>query len=155
MSLDGAASGTYQVQTAYNGSSAIKTFEVQSQQNENYCIIITSIKVLDSSFSEVTSVQRGRFYNIRVANKNTCNQSVDSMQIVQVLKNSLPMNVGTVTSTISPGVTSTITVGFTMPTTATLGTYNVNAFNWNHWIEEDPATFRVLSSSLSSDFQVT
>ncbi|MBI4163145.1 MAG: hypothetical protein HY513_05665 [Candidatus Aenigmarchaeota archaeon] len=155
LSLENAEAGEYEVQSAFNGTSSTKKFTVVAAEDENFCIVITDVQILNSTFSNTTSVGKGKFYNVKVSNANLCNQSVESMQIVQVMKGTMPINLGTVKSTISPGTTSYITLGFTMPQSSDTGTYNVNAFNWNHWIDEDPLSFQILSRSATKEFQVT
>ena len=75
------------------------------------------------------------------------------MQIVQILKGHMPMNIGTVKSTIQPATISEITVGFVMPSSATTGTYTAQAFNWNQWIDQ-PGDWEAYSESASMDFDV-
>ncbi len=155
MSLENAEAGEYEVQSAFNGSSSAKKFTVLQADDEDFCIIISNVQILNSTFNTTASVGKGKFYNVRVSNTNVCNVSVESMQIIQVMKGTLPINLGTVTSTIAPGTTSNITLGFVMPQTADTGTYSANAFNWNHWIDQDPSSFKILSKSAAKEFQVT
>ena len=155
LSLENAETGEYEVQSAFNGSSSTKKFTVIQADDEDFCIVITDIQILNSTFNTTTSVGRGKFYNVRVSNTNVCNDPVETMQIIQVMKGTLPINLGTVTSTIAPGTTSHITLGFTMPQSADTGAYSANAFNWNHWIDQDPSSFKILSKSITKEFQVT
>ncbi len=155
LSLENAEVGEYEVQSAFNGSSATKKFTVIQADDEDFCIIIANVQILNSTFNETASVGKGKFYNVKVSNTNVCSDPVETMQIVQIMKGTLPINLGTVTSTIAPGTTSYITLGFTMPQSADTGAYNANAFNWNHWIDQDPSSFKILSKSITKEFQVT
>jgi hypothetical protein len=128
--------------------------ESQYCHEEEYCINITGIRVLNATFHEVTTISPGAMYNIEVQNKNICGDPVTSMQIIQVLRGLTPINIGTVTSTISPGTTSTVSVGFVLPSNAySSETFKADAFNWNHWIDQNPGTFEILSEPGSIVFQ--
>jgi hypothetical protein len=111
-------------------------------------MLITNMKVLNSTFDEDNTIPAGTMYNIEMSTYNNCDYEVSSMQIVQVLKGTMPVNLGTVISTIQPAQTSTITVGFMMPPGTAPGTgFTAKGFNWNHWIDQNPGTFEILSGT--------
>ncbi|MBN2101453.1 MAG: hypothetical protein JW716_01115 [Candidatus Aenigmarchaeota archaeon] len=123
--------------------------------SSDYCITINDVRILNANFDEVTSILPGRMYNVEVTNENTCEYDVQTMQIVEIFRGSTPKNIGTVTAIIDAGETSTITVGFTMPNDATPGTaYTAKVFNWNHWIDQSPGTFQILSEPAEEGFTV-
>lgn len=121
-----------------------------------YCIVITDMRLYDFEFNEVTEIVPETMYNVEVTNENTCEGSVTSMQIVQVLQkvgeSQLPINLGTVKSTILPQSTSVVTVGFVLPDVEGGTQFTAKAFNWNHWISQDPGTFEILSNPASLEF---
>jgi hypothetical protein len=112
------------------------------------------MRVLNSTFDEDSTILAGTMYNVEMSTYNNCDAPVSTMQIVQVLKGAMPVNLGTVTSTIQPAQTSTITVGFIMPPGTAPGTgFTANGFNWNHWIDQSPGTFEILSGTSQAGFQ--
>jgi len=118
-----------------------------------YCIKIQNISVLDSNFQPATKIHPGEMYNIQVTNFNDCNYDIDSMQVVQISEDGEPLNIGTVTSTILAYDSSVITVGFILSSDTPLGElFNVEAFNWNHWITQDPGSWETLSESATTSF---
>jgi hypothetical protein len=120
----------------------------QNIEQGEYCLFITSMKVLNSTFDEDYTIPAGTMYNIEMITYNNCDVPVSSMQIVQVLKGAMPVNLGTVLSTIQPADTSEITVGFMMPPGTLPGTgFTAMGFNWNHWIDQSPGTFQILSDT--------
>jgi hypothetical protein len=119
-----------------------------------YCLLITSMRVLNATFDEDSTIPAGTMFNIEMSTFNTCDAPISTMQIVQVLKGSMPLNLGTVTSTIQPAQTSTITIGFIIPNGSSPGTgFTAKGFNWNHWIDQSPGTFQILSGTSQVGFQ--
>jgi len=121
---------------------------------DEHCIQILSIKVLNSDFIEDYYIFPGELYNVEVQNYNSCEDPIESMQIVQINQEvTTPINIGTVKSTIAPYTTSTVTVGFVLPGVG-LGTeFVAEAYNWNHWISQDPGTWEALSAPASVGFE--
>ncbi len=129
-------------------------FEDESCQEDEYCILITEARLLNSSFHEVTEIKPGAMYHIEVHNRNICEDPITSMQIIQVSRGLTPINIGTVTSTINSEAISVVTVGFVLPANAYSGeTFTADIFNWNHWIDQNPSTFEILSEPESIVFQ--
>jgi len=121
---------------------------------DEYCIQIISLKVLNNDFNEDYYIMPGEMYNIEVVNYNSCEEPVETMQIIQIDKiGNTPVNIGTVKTTIAPYSTSTITIGFVLPGVG-LGTqFDANAYNWNHWISQNPSTWEALSAPASVGFE--
>jgi len=120
---------------------------------EGYCIVIDSVRILDSNFTEVTEILPGRMYNVKVTSENVCADPITPMEIVQIMQGSTPQNIGTLTATIGGGEAFTVTVGFTMSVDATPGDeYTAEVFNWNHWIGQGP--HQILSNKMNVTFSV-
>jgi hypothetical protein len=119
-----------------------------------YCLEITGLAVLDVNFAPAASIMPGTMYNIEMTTENSCQGDVESMQVVQVSTGGTPVNLGTVRSTILAEDTSVITVGFVLPSDTVSGTgFTADAYNWNHWITQDPGTWEALSEPASAGFQ--
>ena len=121
-----------------------------------YLIDIIDIKILNSSMDETTTIIPGASYYVQIRNNNPGEDPVESLQLIMVSEGSeaplIPLNLGSVKSTINAGETSEITVGFQLPGSATSGTaYTVNAFNWNDWASL-PGGGTALSEPLSATF---
>jgi len=126
----------------------------QNTPQTEYCLLITNMAVLNATFDEDSTIPAGTMFNIEMSTYNRCGTAISTMQIVQVLKGAMPANLGTVTSTIEPAETSTITIGFIMPPGTAPGTgFTANGFNWNHWIDQSPGTFEILSDTSQVGFQ--
>jgi len=66
----------------------------------------------------------------------------------------MPVNLVSVASNIHAAETSVVTVGFIMPNGTPPGTgFTANGFNWNHWIDQSPGTFEILSATSQVSFQ--
>ena len=129
--------------------------ECAGGEQPQYCIVITSMRILDANFNEVSEILPGRMYNVEVTNENVCQDPVKPMQIVEIFEGQTPVNIGTLSAWIDGGESFTVTVGFTMSQNAAPGTqYTAKAFNWNHWIDQDPATFEILSEPMEKTFAV-
>ncbi len=114
---------------------------------------ITGMRILNSIQQEDNTIPAGTMYYVEISTHNGCDHNVQSMQIAQVLKGQMPVNLGSVTSTINQGDTSVVTAGFIMPNGTTPGTgFTANGFNWNHWINQNPGTFEILSDTGSVAF---
>lgn len=124
------------------------------ETQEEYCLQILSIKVLNNDFNEDYYIMPGEMYNVEIVTYNDCEDPVESMQIVQVDKiGNTPVNIGTVKSTISPYSTSTVTVGFVLPGVGMGTQFEASAYNWNHWISQSPGTWEALSAPASVGFE--
>ena len=119
-----------------------------------YCLVITNMRVLNATFDQDSTIPAGTMFNIEMSTYNSCDAPVSTLQIVQVLKGAMPVNLGTVAATIPAAETSTITVGFIMPNGTSPGTgFTAKGFNWNHWIDQSPGTFQILSDTSQVGFQ--
>jgi hypothetical protein len=116
------------------------------EEPEEFCIEILSMRILNNDFIEDYYIMPGEMYSVEVVNYNACEEPVESMQIVQVDKiGNTPVNIGTVKSTIAPYSTSTVTVGFVLPGVGMGTDFEAYAYNWNHWISQNPSTWEALS----------
>jgi hypothetical protein len=123
-------------------------------QQETYCLLITGMKVLNSVQQEDYTIPAGSMYYIEMSTYNDCAYDVQSMQIIQVLKGLMPVNLGSLESSIHPSETSIIKAGFIMPQGTSPGTgFMAKGFNWNHWIDQSPSTFEILSEPSQVAFQ--
>jgi len=123
-------------------------------QQQEYCMHITGMRVLNSTQQEDYTIPAGTMYYIEMSTYNNCDKDVETMQIIQVLKGLMPVNLGSLTSTIHAAETSKITVGFIMPNGTSPGTaFTAKGFNWNHWIDQNPGTFEILSDTSQVAFQ--
>jgi hypothetical protein len=121
---------------------------------EEYCLEITGLRVLGSDHEPATDIIPGTMYHIEVTTFNDCEYGVESMQIIQVSSEEVPLNIGTVTSTIGAYSESVITAGFVLPSDTTGGAvFDVDAFNWNHW-NTQPG-YEALSLPESASFQTS
>jgi hypothetical protein len=110
--------------------------------------------VLGSDHEPATDIIPGTMYHIEVTTFNDCEYGVESMQIIQVSSEEVPLNIGTVTSTIGAYSESVITAGFVLPSDTTGGAvFDVDAFNWNHW-NTQPG-YEALSLPESASFQTS
>jgi len=101
---------------------------------EEYCLEITGLRVLGSDHEPATDILPGTMYHIEVTTYNDCSYGIESMQVVQVSSETVPLNIGTLTSTIGAYGESVITAGFMLPPDTSPGTlFDVDAFNWNGW----------------------
>ena len=126
----------------------------QYTEQTEYCLLITDMRVLNSVQDEDYTIPAGTMYYIEMSTYNSCDQDVQSMQIVQVLKGAMPVNLGSLTSTIHSAESSVMTVGFIMSNGTPQGTqFTANGFNWNHWIDQSPGTFEILSAISQVSFQ--
>lgn len=118
----------------------------------SYCIEITGLRVLDSMFNPVSEVEPGTMYNIEMTNENTCEDPIESLQIVQISTSLVPVNIGSVKSTIGALSESVVTAGFVLPNdTASGTTFDVDAYNWNMWDMQDQS-WEALSEPASTSF---
>jgi hypothetical protein len=126
--------------------------DVDYDDLECFCIEITDLAVLDMNFSETDEIEPGEMYHVRVTNENVCDYDIVSMQIVEIKEGETPINLGTVTSTIEAFDSSVITFGFVLPLDTAEETINVNAYNWNQWIDQ-PGDWEALSEDASTSFE--
>lgn len=127
--------------------------EAQVCQPEPKCIEITNLRVLNAGMQEVTEIEPGAMYNIEVTNYNDCDEPLESLQIIQISEDSTPVNIGSVMSTIDAYSESTVTAGFILPNdTASGTTFDVDAYNWNAWMQLDPGSWEPLSEPDSTSF---
>jgi hypothetical protein len=125
----------------------------QNEEQVDYCLDITGMRVLNSAQDEDSTIPAGTMYYIEMSTHNNCGEDVQSLQIVQVLKGMMPVNLGSVDSAIGAGETAVMTAGFIMAPGTPPGTgFTANGFNWNHWINQGPETFEILSGADSVAF---